>query len=73
MDKKFFNEVSPLIKNMPAWKALLALLEHQKSKAVDKLVGTPSADELFRISGELNAIAKLEKMQDVILNAEKNI
>lgn len=73
MDRRFLQEISPLIKNTEAWKALLLILEHQKINTVKKLIGKPGPEELLRISGEYEALAKLERFQEIALQAEKDL
>jgi hypothetical protein len=73
MDKRFCNDAAPLVKNMAAWNALMMIINHLKEKTANKLAGKPTTEELLRLSGEYNMLLLLEKQQDNILFAEKDL
>lgn len=73
MNKKFINELSPLIKDSQSWTAFLCLMDHQINKTINKLEGKPSTEDLIRINAEYNLLQLLKKQRDIIINAEKSL
>lgn len=72
MNDKFFMRVAPLVKNMEAWNAFVALIEHEIDKSLSKLRGKPNSEEALRISAEYSLLNRLLDRQKLILDAEKN-
>ncbi len=77
-DLAFWNDrrlgkVSPLIKNMAAWEAFLALIDYEESKLLGFLLGRPDHDTLVRVAGKYELLQELKRAQERILGIEKGL
>jgi hypothetical protein len=72
MNKKFFNDVAPIIKNMQNWQAFIAIIDHQKEKLVKELETPQSSEDLIRANAKYMLLNHLTKLRDNVIDAEKN-
>jgi hypothetical protein len=70
MDRKFLQDISPLIKDKLSWDAFVALLEYEEKKTIDRLVGPKEFEELVRINATYTFIQHLKKLREIALDAE---
>lgn len=65
MDKKYLNDISPIIKDKPVWEAFIILIEYEQKKIIDKLNSEYiPAEALIRINAQFYILEKLKKIRD---------
>ena len=73
IDKKVWKAIAPLISNMTAWNAFLALIDHEKEKITHKLKITVPTEELIRLNAEYTLLEKLTRTRETLINIEKDL
>ena len=73
MDRKYLQEISPLIKDKLAWDAFLALLAYEEGKTISKLNGPKDSNDLLRINAVFTFIQHLKNIRENALNAEHEL
>ncbi len=71
MNRKFFTDIAPLLRDKIAWDAFIVLLEYYESKEIKKLQGVQPTDELIRVNGVLTFLQHLKTSRDNMISAEK--
>jgi hypothetical protein len=67
------NKVAALIKDINAWNAFIALLDHHQYKCIRKLDSIADTEELIRINAEYRLIERLRKAREDWLAIEQGL